>query len=79
MQATLSLGHSGRLLSQMFVFQTGAVLVYSSMADPDLDLNGDGGGVRFSFACPAGFSSFGDFYLFFLKIRRGAQDAGPLP
>ena len=63
----LVLGSYRKTSQLIFFFQTDAVLVYSSVTDPDLDLNGDGGGVRFCFACPAGFSSFGDFYLFSSK------------
>jgi len=47
--------------------------VLLAVVDPDLELSG--GGEEGCFACPAGFSSFCDFFFFTqCKIRGGALD-----
>lgn len=45
--------------------------MYSTMADPDLELRREGGGGQFCFASLASFSSYSDF--FFLTKIRGVQ------
>lgn len=52
--------------------------MYSTMADPDLELRREGGGGQFCFACLASFSSYSDFF-FLTKIRGGQVASLDLP
>ena len=52
------------------------IFTCKSLADPDLELSGGEGAVLF--ACPAGFSSFCDFF-FIQNKEGGVVDPAPPP